>query len=213
MADLTREQLIELITKEVLKKMNQDKKVSPDPLRSSVLVIGSVQKVPADVSEKYNCRGIDDYDGDIRHFEKVLITGLTMVELADIALGRNTKSVQCAVINALLQGKEIVLYDFALEHRHFKTQSNQTFYLLMESYVNILKSFDIKFVSGHEDAFNQKEHISASSANPCSGVVTEAKAKELVQQNSGDILLKNGTVLTPSAKDVFYSKNRQVRFI
>ena len=213
MAELTREQLVELITKEVLKRINQDKKDTPDPLRPSVLVIGSVQKLPTDVSENYNCRGIDDYDGDIRQFEKVLITELTMVELADIALGRNTKSVQCAVINALLQNKEIVLYDFALEHRRFEDQSNRVFYLLMESYVNILKSFDIKFASGREGSFSRKEHISVLSENACSGVVTEAKAKELIQQGNGDILLKSGTLLTPSAKDVLYSKNRKVRFI
>ena len=58
-----------------------------------------------------------DYQGDIQPFEKVFITAITQTQLADIALGRDSQPVTCALSNALLYGKEIFLYDSALAHR------------------------------------------------------------------------------------------------
>ena len=211
MGELTREQLIEMITKEVLKRMNQDSPASCNQRCPSVLVIGDVKKLPGDVMQMYNCCGMDSYEGDIQDFEKIYITELGMLELADIALGRNTRPVQCAVTNGLLYGKEIILYDFALAHRKFKETSSRNFYLLLDAYVNALTNFGVRLVSGHEEPLKS----TGQEINPIltSGVVTEAKAKELVKQGSGDILLKKGTLLTPSAKDIFYSSGRSVHFV
>lgn len=214
MAELTRDQLIELITKEVLKIVNREE-VSDycDASCPPALVIGDVKKLPKDIAEAYNCIGIEAYEGDIQPFDKIFITDLTTLELADIALGRSTKSVQCAVINGLLCGKEIFLYEFALEHRKFEGKGSRAFYLLLEAYVKTVIGFGIQWAAGEASTQGQDSKGVISSMAPLSGVVTEAKAKELVKQGSGSILLKRGTLITPSAKDVFYSKSRQIHFV
>ena len=145
MAELTREQLIELITKEVLKTLGGGE--PEEPVDKSglprALCIGPEEQLPKTVRAQYNLRPMEEYQGDIEPFEKVFVTAITQTQLADTALGRDSQPVTCALSNALLYGKEIYLYDSALAHRKLAGRGSRAFYQLLEGYVRTLQSYEI----------------------------------------------------------------------
>ena len=116
MAELTKEQLIELITKEVLRTLGGGEPEEP-PDKSGLplaLVIGPAEQLPKPVRTQYRLASIEEYQGDIEPYEKLFITAITRTQLADAALGRDSQPVTCALTNALLYGKEVYLYDIPL---------------------------------------------------------------------------------------------------
>jgi len=207
MPDMSREQLIELVTREVMKLVGDSTEPESDDKSGlpCALVIGSADKLPVSVKNKYNLCGIECYtcEEDITKFEKIYITELSLTELADIALGRNTRAVQCAVITGLLNGSEIFLLDCALTFRKLSANASRGFYQLLEGYVRTLQSFGIKLVSGQTPIDKYTVRSSPSDDLP-EGIITEALAISMVLKSSDTvILLRKGTVVTPSAKDVF----------
>lgn len=214
MAELSREQLIALITEEVMRTLGdaalpQQKDTSGLP---SALVIGEVEQLPKGVRGQYRFHAMEQYTGDIEPFEKVFITALTRTQLADIALGRDSQPVTCAVSNALLLGKEIYLYDIALTHRKLAGRGSRAFYQLLEGYVRTLQSFGVKLVQGTTVIDKYVKQAAPGSELP-GGVITESTATDLLTKNQGDILLRKGAILTPSARDVFLHANRNITYL
>ena len=62
------------------------------------LVIGPADQLPKTVRAQYDLRPMEEYQGDIEPFEKVFITAITQTQLADIALGRGSQPVTCALM-------------------------------------------------------------------------------------------------------------------
>lgn len=213
MAELSREQLIEFITKEVMEMLGVD---DADPEVSlncpDALVIGDAGQLPKTVRSQYHMKDLSDYHGDIAPYDKIFITKLTKTELADIALGRDTEPAACAVIEGLLFGKEIYLYDIALTYRKHAGKGSRAFYQLLEGYVRTLQSFGVKLVQG-TTVIDKYEKHAAPGADLPSGVITEALAKSLTEKGEGDIHVRKGTVITPSAKDVFLHADRKIVFV
>ena len=180
MAELTKEQLIELITREVLKTLGGGEPEEPAdksglPL---ALCIGPADQLPRGVRSQYRFASIEEYQGDIAPYERVFITAITQTQLVDTALGRDSQPVTCALSNALLQGKEIFLYDSALGHRKLAGRGSRGFYQLLEGYVRTLQSYGVKLVQG-TTVIDKYQKTAAPGADLPSGVITEAVALEL----------------------------------
>lgn len=214
MADISREQLIELITREVLKTLGGGEVEEPADKSGlpRALCIGPADQLPRTVRAQYDLRPMEEYQGEIEPFEKVFITAITQTQLADTALGRDSQPVTCALSNALLYGKEIYLYDSALGHRKLAGRGSRAFYQLLEGYVRTLQSFGVKLVQG-TTVIDKYQKFSAPGADLPSGVITEAVALELCRRGEGEIVLRKGAVLTPSAKDVFLHANRNITYL
>ena len=91
-----------------------------------LLVIGDLQAVPADMAEKYQIFLIDDYiqNKNIHRYQKILITSLTLVQMSDIAQGRDGSPEACAVINGLLNGLDVCMTEAAFPHRKYAGKSS-----------------------------------------------------------------------------------------
>ena len=114
----TREELIARITREVLAALSaQGAGGGAVPGAPRMLVVGDPALVPDGLARGFSLTPIGDYDGEIEGYDKVCITQLNFTELSDIALGRNSRPAQCAVISALLHGGEVLLLEDALAHR------------------------------------------------------------------------------------------------
>ncbi len=214
MADLTREQLIELVTKEVVSAVTKKEEAEQRNEKSSVaLVIGCTDKLPDSVKQKHRCVSIEKYNGDISTIDELWITELETSELADIALGRNIGSAPSAVIDGLMNGKAIYLSDSALEHRSQKAKCSRGFYDLLEKYVASLQSFGIKLVQKDSTAQELKVSVNHTPKALVKGVVTEIIAKDLVKTCNTEVLLNKGTIITPSARDVFLHAHCNVRYV
>lgn len=214
MAELSREQLITLITQEVVRALGDA--ALPEPQDTGTLppalVIGEAERLPKGVRGQYCLHTIEQYTGKIEAFEKVFITELTQTQLSDIALGRDSQPVTCAVSSALLLGREVYLYDIALAHRKLAGRGSRGFYQMLEGYVRTLQSFGVKLVQGTTVIDRYVKQAAPGSELP-DGVITEAAATVLLGKNQGDILLRKGAILTPSARDVFLHANRNVTYL
>lgn len=214
MADLNYDRLVELITKEVLKTVSGKKETGDSAMdfRPMALVLGACDKLPL-FAENYMLVGIDDYaeHGDIERYDRIYITELSTAELADIAFGKDTRPLQCAVIKALLCGKPVYLMESAIAHRKYKESANRNYFNMLEGYVYTLQSFGVELI--REQNFGKNLSRSAIADNSVDKVITETIAKGLVKKPEEVIYLRKGTVLTPSAKDIFNHSQKTVEFV
>ena len=213
MENVSFEALAELVTKEVLKSVSTGEKSSftPDG-KPLALLIGKEADLPAFAQDKYSFRTIDTYNGDISLYECVFVCELTCAELADCALGRDCTAVPCAVTKALLGGKKVYLLEAALPHRKHKETANRAFYSMFEGYVNSLRSFGVELI--RQQWYGKNLNKDAIADNSVDKVITEKLAINLCEKAQGDIVrLKKGTVITPSAKDIFNHSNVKVEFV
>lgn len=216
MENLSYDALVDMITKEVLKVLSDNKIVSDAcgkiDSRPLALLIGEEEKLPSFAAEKYRFAPLDDYKGDISCFECVFIAKLSFSQLADCALGRDSCAVSCAVIQALLNGKKVYLLESALPHRAYKETADRKFYAMLEGYVNTLRSFGVEFI--REQWFGKNLNKDAIEDNTADKVITEKIAVALCEKCSGGIVkLRKGTVITPSAKDIFNHSEIKVEFV
>ncbi len=214
MNDLSFDALVELVTKEVLCAIGNneqaiDKKVNIKPM---ALVIGDCGSLPQFALDKYSFIGMNGYKGDISEFECIFIAELSCADLADCALGRDCRQIPCAVTKALLNGKKVYLLESALPHRNFKATAGRSFYSMLEGYVNTLRSFGVELI--RQQWYGKNLDRNAIADNSVDKVITEKIAISLVE-NCVDGLVKlcKGTVITPSAKDIFNHSQIKVEFV
>lgn len=211
--EMSNEQLVELITHEVKKALSSVVENEPPISGRTALIIGDVERLPMSIREKYSFCGIEAYEkcGDISRFECIYVTRLSTAELADFALGRGTRRVQCALVNAMLCGKDVFILESAFEHRSFAASCSRAFYKMLEGYVFTLQSFGVKIL--REQFFGKALPRDIIAENSADKVITEAKAVKLVGEGGEKIRLLKGTVITPSARDVFNHSGKTVEFV
>ncbi len=217
MDNLSFDALVELVTKEVMKSISAEACASSKEncqlnKKPVALLIGEEESLPVFAKEKYAFLGMDSYKGDISPFECVFIAKLTCAELADCASGRDCSDVPCAVTKALLCGKKVYLLESSLPHRAYKTTANRAFYSMLEGYVNSLRSFGVEFI--REQWYGKNLNKDAIADNSVDKVITEKLAVSLCEKSAdGFVRLKKGTVITPSAKDIFNHSQIKVEFV
>ncbi len=217
MENLSYDALVELITKEVLKVLSENKIASVDgngnvDKRPLALVAGDVSSLPKFAADKYRFADIDAYKGDISCYDCLFIASLSFSQLADCALGRDSGPILCAFIQALLNGKKVYLLESALPHRAYKETADRKLYAMLEGYVNTIRSFGVEVI--REQWFGKNLNKDAIEDNSVDKVITEKLALSLCDKCSGGIVrLRRGTVITPSAKDIFNHSEVKVEFV
>ncbi|MBR2590755.1 MAG: hypothetical protein IKE65_07515 [Clostridia bacterium] len=215
MSDISYDALVELITKEVIKRLAEQNLTSApqSDTKPAALLSGEAKAVPAFAKERFSFADISTYEGDIEPFEAVFIARISFTELADIAQGKDASKLSCAVTNAILSGKEVYLLETGLPYKKYKrTVNNRNFYNMLEGYVNTLRTFGVKVVKEQWQGNNLER--SAIEDNTADKLITERTAKELVEAcTDGVVHLRCGTVITPSAKDIFNHSQIKVEFV
>ncbi len=205
---------IEEIVSEVIKRYAKASADAPAlPISKSLLVVGTQSDLPQALCENAALSFISQYEGP-KQLEKhsgVLIASLSLAQLCDIALGRDTKGAACAVLNALLCGMPVQVLPAAFSHRSFLATAPAALYEMYEQYAQKLYALG---VCDYEAPTTQNSPLPSgeckSSAAPAKRtVVTQAVAQKLVAQCKGEcVTLERGSILTPSAKDVFYAAKK-----
>ena len=205
--DKSMQELIESVTQRVLSELMDRENTQNSCGSTRALVIGPVAAVPEFLAKDTQLCSLEDRSCSPETCSKVVITSLTITQLADIAAGRASSPEACAVCRALLNGVEVYMLDSAPEHRKYAGKCSEGFYRMLEGYVDALKSFGVKMTSGtmcHGDEPKQSGCCRAAeeSEKLCSKLITEKDALRLA---SGKKTLKAapGVIITPSAKDVF----------
>lgn len=209
MQQTNREELIRLITAQVMDTLRQAPASAPPPADlPAALLIGEQDRLPPGTAEQYRLQSDCSCAGG--EWDTILITRLSTAQLADIALGRDEGEVPQAVIRGLLHGATIRLFASALPHRACADRCSPEFYKLLEGYVNALQRFGVQLeAAGSPQQAPKGVHPHPA---PPGGLVTEELAHRLVAQCGSEILLQKGTLLTPSARDVFLHSRCRVRY-
>lgn len=216
------EALIQKVMEEVIKTLNQSGVyLSPEKEgMPRMLVIGDFDDVPLEEKNQYILMGIDDYEKykNIRRYQKVLITKLTLAQLSDIALGRDGSSTSCAVVNALLRGIDVVMRDGALWHRKLAGKGSPKLYSVLENNVRQLESYGVKIIEEQKPVFMHEPKPAKFAAPPVTvpegsmkptadRLITESIAQSLVSEGNVQVCVAKNAIITPSAWDIF-KKNK-----
>lgn len=202
--------LVEQVLRQVLLELRQS---APErvpemaaPSGKRMLVFGPEFLVPAEIRESCDLETAESYQGpqSLAGLDGVYVTHLSRRDLADIALGRDSSSVSCGVTSALLMGIPVYLLERGLEHRVFASCASNALYRQLEGYVRRLQEFGVHMVENQAPTRQE-------AGRRVSKLVTEADATALVRSApEGPIRIPAGTILTPSARDVFRQAGRSI---
>jgi len=213
------ERIVEAVTRQVLAVLGGDREETMAcEGKPRYLVVGDVSDVPEKLRAGAVLDGMEAYEtcANILRYQKVIITRLDLVQLADIAQGRPGDPVCCAVVQALLNGIEVILLETAPIHRQYAGKSSTGLYTLLEGYVRTIQGFGVKLMT--QDRMVDQAELpvkppkyqapapvsvqGGAKPNPqC--LITESAALAMAAAAEGTVRLKPGTILTPSARDVF----------
>ena len=210
MAEINIEELIRAVTQQVLSSLEGAGPEAPCVREGSrrILTIGRGGNVSEKVCPDASFLEIEDYEAhqDILRYDGVLIRSLTLNQLVDLAQGRAPDPSCCAVVQALLQNVDIQMLETALPHRKYASKIRTPFYQKLENDVKQLQMYGIRLVKQAGNARGTNVPLIKSPSYTCheDRLITEDVAMQMVQDaTAGEIHLGAGTILTPSAKDVF----------
>ncbi|MDO4492435.1 MAG: hypothetical protein Q4C53_00960 [Clostridia bacterium] len=213
--------LIEQIVANVLAEKTPCPGAASEEGRDKILVVGDTAAVPDALSCGAVLCPLADYEqnGNIRRYKKVVLAKLTLLELADLALGRASCPAVQAAMEALLNGMEVLLIEEGLPHRGYSGKGSTRLYALLEEYVRTLQSFGVKSYAASRIVTPAPAPLAApkfeapKTATPTgTGIknperlITESLAKNLAAAaNGGTVHLMKNAIVTPSALDLFRS--------
>ncbi len=210
------EQIVKLVTQQVMQAMDPASAhcANTDGLTKVLVVGGTDAPIPEELSRDSVLLELEDYttNQNILRYDRVIITHLSITQLADIALGRIGDEVTCAVIHALLNGIDTFLLPEALAFRKFAGKGSNALYNLLEQYAQTLQVFGVK-------AYKEKPRLVQPEAKPAKfapppaitprgsmvpnshRLITETEALALVNAG-GSAQIPTDAILTPLARDI-----------
>ncbi|MCG8483168.1 MAG: hypothetical protein MJA31_07675 [Clostridia bacterium] len=164
-------------------------------------------------------------------YEFLVLGKLTVDELASTANGQSINAKTSAVRQFLLTGKKVYIIENGLEHRAYKEVANPVYYNIFRNYEKQLVQFGVRIISPMAlEKVYSKETVSnlSTDVKACqvcdsskeSLTINYSTKKKLVtlemavkMANETAVILKPGTIITPSAKDIFKEKNTDIKFV
>ena len=208
------EELVRLVTDQVVRVLSQRGGCPAEEGREKVLAAGDPALVPPELAEGRVVCPLEDYKAhrNILRYSRVVITDLTLTELSDIALGRDAGVKQCAVLQALLQGVDVFLWEEGLPFKTWSGRGSKVLHSLLSGYVQTLRTFGVKpakqwkpepVPEARPPKFQAPAvEVPAGTARPnAQRLVTEDGARALVK-SGGPVALARDAIVTPAAWDV-----------
>ena len=202
------DEIVRLVTDRVLAAMNSENMLTDarNEGKKKCLVLGGMEDIPETLVQDMILLDVTDYEAiqNILRYSRVVITKLTLRQLADIAAGRPGDSLSCAVCQALLQGVDVLMLETAAPHRVHAGKGSIAFYRMLEGYMNTLQVFGIKMI-GRDSPLNYAPEKKQGEPVRCevtgTKLVTEEMALRLARK-AQEIVVPSGTLITPAAMDV-----------
>ncbi|AWI05044.1 hypothetical protein [Clostridium drakei] len=220
------EKLVEMITKEVMKRI---KKLSYDEnryVKDKILLLGDCfesSNIKEALEEKYI---VDLYNSDVNVdcYKAVVLSKLNLKVLSNLALGLCNGQYEEIIINALFKGKRVYVLEDGMEYRKYMSSANKNLYKLYTEYEqklmyngvdilnegNLIRALlcgqDIHKSQNHEvyeDSISEKienkqEFIKNSLSKK---LITEVDLRRLYMDGVKEINILKKSILTPLAQD------------
>lgn len=226
------EKMIDYITKEVMKKLqeNSKKKLRGESRKEKdkVLTISFLEGDEPPIDK--DLFQIDDFQElhsmeELNSYKFILVGSLSIKDLVHIGMGLPKDEVSSVIIESILIGKKVYLLREGIEFHKYQNTCNFHFYNMMKSYEEKLQSFGIDFINKEEarKLFCQEEMKESQRTSQImkdivqeeshqyivrEKIITEAFIKSLYQKGYRDIVIRKDTLVTPLAKD--YIRNKDI---
>lgn len=216
------DKLIELITKEVMKRIklmvevnNNNKKVLI--LEKSENLCPVVKKILAE-----NEMSVDSIDsmGNLDNYEFILIQNLSNNELINIAQGYQNSEKEKAIIDILLKGKKVYGLEKGLEYKEYEDVAPKGLIEVFQGYKEKLSTFGVEFTSLRAIIGSKVTEKSANKSEEKTQVkslekvdvkthqnvitkklVSEIDMKNMQKDGAKEVRISKKSIITPLAKD------------
>lgn len=212
-------ELIETITKQVIKSLNAGKGSGAD--RPKIFVLGSKDTASC-LSGQFLLETASEVDGMVSaaDYEAFVITQTDTALLADMAQGLCRCAGARVISEALFLGKPVYLAEEGVSFLQFKHTANARYYQMFVEYLKKLESFGVAVLSMEKicQAFSGKktgkeEHVTCECVKKEekkqtteSGLFSAEMARAFARTGETTLCVAQGTLITPLAKDVLREK-------
>ncbi|SMF80442.1 ethanolamine utilization protein [Paenibacillus uliginis N3/975] len=226
---LDRAAIIEAVTAEVMKRLQQAQSNEPTtvPVLKKQAVLLTVEPVPELESMLNQHYEVRYYDESLRDCDVLIIPKLCLQLLSNLGNGISAGQRERFVLTMLLKGRQVIALEEGLLYRKYKSTAPVLLYKQYDGFVDKLSSYGIQMVkeSGLLMACQQdgrSEDIQQSSPaiehaevllQPevlTRKVITEAELKKYRLQNRKEIVIDRHSIITPLAQDYLRMQQMQV---
>ncbi len=236
------EEVITEVMKEVLHRLSEYESTSKH--KETLLVLSEEPyPLPEAITKEYDVlipdiksnKKVTELHTMVSCAEVILITSITVKQLANLALLCGDGYLEETLRYAHLLGKTIFVLEEGLEYRSYKATAHKTFYRRLLEYEECLKQYGILFTA--ESEFPVKERQVKQSALrklPEEGKSRVSKTEEIIEvteervelkkklilekdlmglnvKSQAAVCIEKGSIVTPSALD--YARAHRMRFI
>lgn len=228
MTDMSVDEIVALITKKVTDVLAEKQRHVDHHSSEScggcpekrILILGDRAAVPENILSGAVISDGNDFEKtrNVKEYDKIIIAGLSLAQLADAAQGRPSDVVSCAVIYGLLEGIDILILNQGISFKKYSGRGSRALYNLYSGYLRQLQIYGAKVLEDGRINDMIPAHGISRVASACmpvlpkqdSRLITEADARKLAANAKDEVILPAGVILTPSAKDVF--TNARLKF-
>ncbi len=229
MAEMSIDDIVAVVTRKVMEALDGKQCTQTagedNSKQKKILLIGDPVSLPEGFTDNAAVFDIKDFETErnVLKYNEVVITRLSLLQLADAAMGRPTDSVCCAVIYALLNGVGVTITGKAFSHRKYSGKGSSFFYNIYEEYVKKLQIGGVRIIDCctqlkvRESLPEKKVSEPAGRAVPVlppmdSRLVTEAEALKIAAGAKDEVCFPSDAILTPLARDVFTRAKLRIVF-
>ena len=231
---LDEKSLIESITREVMKKLEERIKKSEleRPIKKDkILAIAmSDHKILYEVNDRYDVDEFDDAKApiDINPYDVILLGSISYQELVHISMGLANTKVTTMVIEAILRGKKIYIVEEGKTYSKYKDTANTNFYKMLKGYEEQVIAFGIEWINANEinhrlldvrieklEKINKSKMLEGTympkEDDVHEKIITESIAKQYKEKGLKRLRMNENTIVTPLAQD--YLRDHKINMI
>ncbi|MGL4730287.1 MAG: TIGR02536 family ethanolamine utilization protein [Clostridium sp.] len=230
---MNNEKLIELITKEVIRRMKSIIE-QENTKNDKVLILEESGNVCPIVKSRLeeNSIAVDCIDSmsDISDYKCILIQNISNNELRNIAQGYQNSKKEKAIIDILLKGKQLYALEKGVEYEEYKEIAPKALIDVFEEYKNKIASFGVEFTSlktvinevkdkkeDNKVAASKKKETKTTCCDADREVlvkklISEIDIKNLHKDGAKEIIVSKKSIITPLAKDYARINNLVIKF-
>ncbi|QDX94395.1 ethanolamine utilization protein [Brevibacillus laterosporus] len=219
------EALVEAVTNEVYKKLQEMKFSQGEPKKRQKAIIMANQSHPeieARIESHYDFQYHDEQTKDC---DLVIIPTVCIQLLGNLANGISAGSRERFILTMLLKGKKVVVLENSMVYKKYKQTSNPVLYKQYEEFEARIKSFGIQMVQESDllniddKVDNQEVEIAKQDSDIeqeevrkevlSKKLITESDLKKFHLRHVNEIIVNKNSIITPLAID--YIKMQQIK--
>ncbi len=215
--------IIELVTKEVLKRLKKEGLMEK---RKKILLFNGDEEYKVFLERKLKNYEILTKVEDLEEIEYIMIASIDNKLLYNLSIGKEEDETSKILIQGIFGGKKIFLLKENIFYRKFKETCNENFYRLFEKQEEKIKSYGVvvKSLEEIEAILEKKENLVRESIE--TEKIQEKASKEIdftkkkvinqfelkdIREEIDCILVDKKSILTPLAKDYLRERNMSVK--